>query len=92
MEYYSSVQTDIKAIRPKHFDIIISASGYEKRSITLFQGYNFTAGKKIVFAFLEKQSEGNRQENDAFYRENGFEFVPLSGEDTCGIYKFLITL
>lgn len=90
MEYQGSVQVDIQEIREKQFDLIIAASGFETRSITLFQNYYIAAPKKVAFAFTEKTADIKRKNNDAFFISQGFTMIDCSGENTESIQEFLI--
>ena len=89
MEYQNSVQIGIKEIRDKHFDLIIAASGFEKRCNTLFLNYSFNANKKVAFAFSEKKNESNHKCNDEFFISKGFELLTISGEESKDIDVYL---
>lgn len=89
MEYNHSEQTNLKYLQGKHFNLVIAASGFEKRSITLIETLEYSADRKVVFAFSERQNIFNRENNDKFFISKGFEFVKASGEDSSVIQGFL---
>ena len=91
MDYNSSEQVNLTDIQGKHFDLIVAASGYEKRCISCFLNSNIISSKKAVFAFKEKLSELHRKENDRFFKSRNFEFITFSGEDADPVIHFFQT-
>ena len=73
-------QVEFKPLSKENIDILIVVSGYEDRCTFLAEQIKSDPFDKIVFAFLEKQSEGFRPRNDKRFRELDFEFVKATGE------------
>ncbi len=90
MDYYHSSQTSMRELQGKHFNLVLVASGYEKRSTTLIESLEYTADRQIAFAFSEKKNVFHREENDNFFLSRNFELITVSGQDAEIIKNFLI--
>ena len=89
MDYSASEQVSLNDIQGKHFDLILAASGFEKKCISSFKKNNFSGQKKAVLAYSGKFSELNRKINDNFFQEENFEFIYLAGNDPVPLITYL---
>ena len=89
MDYSASGQVSLNDIQGKHFDLILAASGFEKKCISCFSKNEFSAEKKVVLAYTGKLSELNRKVNDNFFQAGDFESIYLSANDSVPLINFL---
>lgn len=90
MELDKTVQVTIKELQTQQFDLFISASGYETRSIFLAQRIPADQAKrKVTFAFTERCEEISRRFNDKVYEQLNFEVVTASAASSRELIAFL---
>ena len=82
MEQIEAQQISCDELEKIQFDLFILALGYEKRSVYLVEKYNISTNHKIAVAHLGKQRLLNRKKNEIFIRNNNFEIIHASGEET----------
>jgi hypothetical protein len=93
MELDNSKQYSIDQLQNQKFDVFITVSGYESRSIhlaTLLKSNIFTY--KLALAFNEKKNLLYREINDAKFKELGFEFKEVSSSDATPLNPLLNSL
>ncbi len=56
-------------------DIFIAASGYESRAICIPKKFQHLECKKIAFGFDEHLRDLSRQDNDKYFKENGYSLI-----------------
>jgi hypothetical protein len=72
-----------------NFDIIIVASGYEKRAPFIARQIKCNKAKKFAFAFSDNKDKYNRYENDQTFISLGFELVEIKGSNFQKIIDYL---
>lgn len=81
MELLNVIQELPQVVSSTDFDLVLAASGYEKRCNHLFVTTPVKAGKKIAFGFFEKQGLPGRIKNDEFFHANNFSVKIVAGEE-----------
>ncbi len=81
MELLGAQQIPSDELYKTRFNLFLIASGYEKRSVFLLEKFKIKADMKIALAYIEKSKELHRKENQKIILANGFEILPVSGEE-----------
>ncbi len=89
MDLLHAEQVSFDHVYLNEIDLVIGASGYEKRSPYLMERLKLGNETKLVLAFKERMDELNRPENDRIFRKLGFEFVNISGNSEPDIEKLI---
>lgn len=76
-------------IKNQKFDLIIAASGYEKRANYISKLIHHNCKRKIVFSFSNYNKEITRIENDDFFKKNNFKSYELTGNEQTKIIEIL---
>lgn len=70
------------------YDLLIGASGYEKRGSYFFSHYNPISESKICLGF-KNNKEGSREINDLIFQRNHFNIIEVNNNSTNDIIKIL---
>lgn len=89
MELYSSGQINFEKIRNQHFDLIITASGSEKRTYSIIGDYNVSAEGKIVLNSSRKFLELKSPKNKSIFNTENNSFLNLPFNRSSKIVSFL---
>lgn len=83
MKITRSTQIAIDELSTLKLDLLIVASGYEKRAIFI-PNMNLNAEKKVVIGFDENKKNSTRRSNDKYYKSYKYDYIYTSGsEDSC---------
>lgn len=86
MEFHSAKQISPDNLITTNYDLFILVAGYENRSVYIPLHYKeIKADIKVALAFEEKSNESQRKSNDTFLQNQGFRFIPVSGEGNLDI-------
>jgi hypothetical protein len=81
MKFRGIKQLEEEALKDISFDLVICASGFEKRATHVVKKYKLKAENKFCFSFKAKENILHRLDNDRFYRTNNFRiFIQEGGE------------
>jgi hypothetical protein len=84
MELKSIRQPSLDELLAQNIDIVICASGFEKRSSSLARKLGKLNCRLISIGFKEFKNEGARPSNDKLYEKLGFEKYEICGNDSSG--------
>lgn len=89
MELLSVIQENPAVVSTTDFDLVLAASGYEKRCNHLFLTVPVKAHTKVAFGFNEKQGISGRATNDEFFQANNFSILTIAGEELKAVISLL---
>ncbi|HYX05497.1 MAG TPA: hypothetical protein VE912_02065 [Bacteroidales bacterium] len=89
MELIQLSQLDTDIINKTNFDLIITASGYERRSTYMVEKYSPDAEVKIALAFRENEKKAYRRQNDIYFQKKGYQFFYAASLQCTDIFAFL---
>ncbi len=89
MELIQLSQLDTDTAKKINFDLIITASGYERRSTYMVEKFNPEAEVKVALAFKENEKKAYRKQNDVFFQKNGYRFFYAESLQCTDIFAFL---
>jgi hypothetical protein len=74
-------QAKFAEIKNDQFDLIIAASGFEKRAAFQIPQISDSQAQKIALAFNNEKDDNNRLNNDAIFRAHGFTLIEADGSN-----------
>lgn len=89
MELIFTHQLGFDQLKNEQFDFFLAASGYENRCSFLIDSIEINADNKIVIAFEDKKDFLYRKKNDNRFKDEGFEFIEESENNTGNINRVL---
>lgn len=90
MRLVGTYQVDWADAHAVEYDLIVTASGFERRATHVAQSLPVNrAPQRVALAFQDRQVE-SRRENDKYFSKHGFELRPAAGDDDRAI-RDLIT-
>jgi hypothetical protein len=89
MELVYAHQVGFQQILDQDFDLFIAVSGYENRSVFLAEKLKDRSCRKIVFGFDDRKSVLFRPANDIKFKDFGFDYFELPGNNSAQISGIL---
>ncbi len=89
MELVYAHQVGFQQILEEKFDLIIAASGYESRSVSLINYLHHLNCEKVALGFDDRKSLLYRPQNDQRMKELGFDYYELPGNSSAQINRIL---
>lgn len=89
MELVYAHQVGFQQILEENFDLFIAVSGYENRSVYLAEHLSVLQCEKIVLGFNDRKNVLSRPVNDLRFRELGFTYYELPGNNSLEVSKIL---